>query len=171
VAAGAFPSVKLRGPVAIIGLSSAVPRPPFVTGGYLGQEQLQALAAILDHPEVARRLPVVLVHHPPVDSRNRLRRLRDGLADGAALRQVLSRLSRGLVLFGHLHARMRCRLGALHVVCASGAALDHPDDAVRAGYNVYELGAAGVTGMEAHVIDPAGAALRRSEIPMRPECP
>jgi 3',5'-cyclic AMP phosphodiesterase CpdA len=47
VPAGHFPVVKLRGPVALIGLSSAVPRPPFVSAGYLGQAQLEALAQVL----------------------------------------------------------------------------------------------------------------------------
>src|SRR5690606_29788148 len=52
--AGRFPFVKLRGPVALIGLSSAIPRPPFVSAGHLGHAQLQALSQILAHPEVAR---------------------------------------------------------------------------------------------------------------------
>jgi 3',5'-cyclic AMP phosphodiesterase CpdA len=170
VAAGVYPFVRLRGPAAIIGLSSAVPRPPFVAAGYLGHAQLQALDAILQQPEVTRRVPVVLVHHPPVDSRNRLLRLRDGLADAASLRRVLARLSRGLVLFGHLHVRVRCRLGALDVVGASGAALDHPDDSVRAGYNLYELDDGGLAGVEADVVDVAGGPLRRTDIPTRAEC-
>ncbi len=169
VPAGVYPFVRLRGPAAIIGLSSAVPRPPFIAAGYMGHGQLQALKAILEHPEVARRVPVILVHHPPVDSRNRLLRLRDGLADAASLRHVLVTLPRGLVLFGHLHTRVRYRFGALEVACASGAALDHPDDSIRAGYNLYELDEGGVAGMEAHVIDVATGALRRIEIAMRPE--
>ena len=170
VAAGAFPFVRLRGPAAIIGLSSAIPRPPFVAAGCLGQGQLRAFKAILEHPEVARRVPVILVHHPPVDSRARLCRLRDGLADAASLRQLLAPLSRGLVLFGHLHARVRCRCGALDAVCASGAALDHPDDSIRAGYNLYALDAGGVVGMEAHVVDPATGGLRRIEVAARQNC-
>jgi hypothetical protein len=169
-AAGAYPFVKLRGPAAIIGLSSAVPRPPFVAAGHFGQEQLQALRAILEHPEVVRRVPVILVHHPPVDSRHRLRRLRDGLADAASLRQVLATARRGLVLFGHLHARLRCRCGALDVVCASGASLDHPHESVRAGYNLYTFDAAGVAEIEAQVVDPASGGLRRVEVAPRAHC-
>ena len=169
VAAGAFPFVKLRGPAAIIGLSSAVPRPPFVAAGYLGREQLRALKAVLEHPEVTRRIAVVLVHHPPIDSRNRLLRLRDGLADAAPLRRVLAMLSRGLVLFGHLHVRVRCRFGPLDVVCASGAALDHPDDSIRAGYNFYEIDDDGVAAMEAHVVDTSGS-MRRMKVAVRPSC-
>jgi len=170
VAAGAYPFVKLRGPAAIIGLSSAVPRPPFIAAGYLGHEQIAALKAVLAHPEVAKRVPVILVHHPPLDSRHRLLQLRDGLTDAASLREVLATVPRGLVLFGHLHVRVRCRFGALDVVCASGAALEHPNDSVRAGYNLYELEDGDVARMEAHVLDSANGSLRRTEIPMRPTC-
>jgi 3',5'-cyclic AMP phosphodiesterase CpdA len=164
--AGPFPCVKLRGPVALVALSSAVPRPPFVASGHLGHAQLAALREVLAHPEVARRTPVLLVHHPPVDGRGRLAVLRDGLVDAGALRAALAPLARGLVLFGHLHVRLRRRLrtaaGALDVVAASGAALDHPDLAVRAGFNAYVIGADGtLASAEAHVLMPGRAALER----------
>lgn len=173
--AGRFPCVKLRGGVAIIALSSAVPRPPFVAAGYLGHEQLEALDTVLDHPEVQRRMPIVLVHHPPVDTRSRLVRLRDGLVDAAALRSILGRLAHGLVLFGHLHVRVRCRLrtpaGMLDVIGASGAALDHPDSAIRAGFNLYEVGEdGGLASAEAYVIEPGTHVLPRTIIPERPGC-
>jgi hypothetical protein len=165
----------LRGPVAIIALSSGVPRPPFVSAGYLGREQLAALDAVLAHPEVKRRTPVVLVHHPPVDRRIRLLQLRDGLVDAGALRRSLNALARGLVLFGHVHRRTRCQLptaaDVLDAVSASGAALDHPDPSVRAGLNRYEVGADGaVATIDALALDPAGRALLPAPIPMRPPC-
>ncbi len=172
---GRFPCVKLRGPAAIIALSSAVPRPPFVSAGHLGAEQLQALAALLDDAQIRRRLPIVLVHHPPVDSGLRIARLRDGLVDAAALRRVLGGLERGIVLFGHIHRRLRCRLptaaGALDVIAASGAALDHPDDAVRAGFNLYQIDAEGrIVSAEAHVVDASGRSLRQVAIAQTPGC-
>ena len=37
---GAFPFVRLRGPCAIIGLTTAVPRLPFVASGKMGSQQL-----------------------------------------------------------------------------------------------------------------------------------
>ncbi len=173
--AGPFPCVKLRGPAAIIALSSAVPRPPFVSSGRIGEPQLAALAQVLAHPEVARRTAVVLVHHPLVDQRLRLLELRDGLVDAAALREVLSVLPRGLALFGHLHVRVRCRLptrtGALEVICASGAALDHPNRAVRAGLNLYELGDDGSIALAAaQVVAADGLSLEPAPIPERPGC-
>ena len=126
--AGPFPCVKLRGAVAFIALSSAVPRPPFVAAGYVGRQQLEALEHVLAHPAVQQRTPVILIHHPPVDARPRLIQLRDGLVDAEALRAVLATQGRGIVLFGHLHVRRRCSLrtptGTIDVIGASGAALD-----------------------------------------------
>ena len=173
--AGPYPCVKLRGPVAIVAMSSAVPRPPFVASGTLGQPQLAALAKVLAHPEVAARTPVVLVHHPPVSGRGRLARLRDGLVDGAALRACLASLPRGLVLYGHVHVRRRCLLrtaaGALDVVCASGAALDHADPSVRAGYNLYEIdGSGAIAAVGARVVDASGTALQPVAIPRETRC-
>jgi len=63
--AGRFPCVKLRGRLAIVALSSSVPRPPFIAAGYVGHAQLEAFEAVLAHPEVQGRTPIVLIHHPP----------------------------------------------------------------------------------------------------------
>lgn len=173
--AGPYPVVKLRGPAAIIALSSAVPRPPFIAAGFVGTAQLAALVRLLGHPEVARRTPVILIHHPPVDMRIRLARLRDGLVDAVSFRNALAPLARGLVLFGHLHVRVRCVLrtaaGAVDVIAASGAALDHPDSSVRAGFNLYEIDDDGrIAAVEARVVDPSGGPLRETTIAERPGC-
>ena len=173
VPAGRFPCVKLRGPAAFIALSSAVPRPPFVSAGYLGHPQLRALKAVLAHPEVARRTPVLLIHHDPLDGRLGIEQLRSGLVDARGLREALAGVGRGLVLFGHLHVRRRSRLstaaGAIEVVCASGASLDHRDDRVRAGFNLYTLRGDGeIASVEAWVIDPATLTLRQRELSPAP---
>jgi len=149
--------VKLRGPVALIGLSSAVPRPPFVSAGYIGHAQLAAFARVLAHPEVVRRTPVVLVHHSPFDAPLRLEQLRGGLVDAAGLRRALSTAPRGLLLYGHLHVRSRSPLSAAgwQAVAASAAPLDHPSEHVRAGYNFVEIDNEGVLRtLESRVLRP-----------------
>ncbi|MGZ3447971.1 MAG: metallophosphoesterase family protein [Polyangiales bacterium] len=169
--AGHFPCVKLRGPVAIIGLTSAVPRPPFVSAGYVGHDQLAALERVLAHPEVARRTPVVLIHHSPFDARFRIEQLRGGLVDARSLRRALQPLARGLVLYGHLHMRRHAHLatgsGVLDVVCATAAALDHSDDRVRAGFNLYEIEDDGrIRSIEARVLKPKGRTFERAALPV-----
>jgi 3',5'-cyclic AMP phosphodiesterase CpdA len=172
--AGPFPCVKLRGGDAFIGISSAVPRPPFVAAGYVGRPQLEALEQVLAHPAVRERTPVVLIHHPPVDTRARLVQMRDGLVDGAALRAALAGLAHGLVLFGHLHVRRRCALhtasGTLDVIAASGAALNHHDPSIRAGFNLYVVDGGGLVSAEAYVVDPLYGGLERRPIDQSVAC-
>ena len=167
--AGLFPFVKLRGPVALIGLSSAVPRPPFVSAGYLGRAQIAVLRAIVAAPEVASRTPIVLVHHDPLDSRFRLEQIRSGLVDAPSLRDAVWPLRRGMILFGHLHVRRYRRMdtaaGAIHVVSASGASLEHADDRIRAGFNLYTIGGDGaIRSIEARVLDPMSQAFRHYDL-------
>jgi hypothetical protein len=74
------------------------------------------------------------------------------------------RLQRGLVLYGHIHVRIHCVLrtngGALDVVSASGAALDHPDASIRAGFNLYDIDDAGTLArMEACAVDARGESM------------
>ncbi len=170
VGPGHFPYVKLRGPCAFIGLCSAVPRPPFVAAGELGEAQLGALTAALDHPEVKRRTPVILIHHPPVGPASRLKMAMEGLRDGARLVERLQPLSRGLVVHGHLHRRMQSRIPTRsgHVVVggAASASLHHEHEARMSGFNVYEFDDSGaLTAIDAHVLDPATETFHREAVP------
>ena len=174
--AGPFPSVKLRGAAAIIGLTTAVPRPPFVSAGIVGRPQLEALSRVLRHPEVEKRTPVILLHHSPFDSRLRVAQLQGGLVDARALREALQPLRRGLVLYGHLHERLHQRLpterGELNAVCATAAALAHPDERIRAAFNLYELDDDGrLASVQARVLEPDSLRFRTVEFPLAPEHP
>lgn len=168
---GPFPYVRLRGPAAIIGLSSAVPRLPLVAAGELGRAQLTALARILEHPEVRRRTPVILVHHPTHQPPSRAKALMEGLRDADALVRVLGPVPRGLVLHGHLHRRIRQPLatsrGVLDVVGATSASLHHEDLDRIAGFNVYEIDDGGaVRSIGAEVLDPVGRTLSARGVPL-----
>ncbi len=117
---------------------------------------------------------MILVHHNPLDSAPCLRRLYNGLVDARALQEVLAPIARGLVLFGHLHVRRRSRLttatGTLEVVCASGASIEHPDERIRAGFNLYTLRDEGdLSSAEAWVLDPETLELCRGELPIAEE--
>lgn len=140
----AFPFVRLRGPAAIVGLSTAVPRMPFVASGTIGREQLEALAKIVEHPEVRARTLVVLQHHPLHNSQNRAKVLIEGLLDAELEQRILGRLERGLVLHGHLHRRVRrdlaTRGGVVHAVGAPSASLVDARDERMGGFNLYEIG-------------------------------
>jgi 3',5'-cyclic AMP phosphodiesterase CpdA len=170
IALGPFPVVKLRGPVAIIGLSSAVPRPPLMAAGELGQKQLDALERILDHPEVQRRMPVVALHHPIHNPPSRLKTFFEGLWDAERLRAALHRVDHALVLHGHLHGRMQRAVervsGNILAVGATSASLHHDDAHRMAGFNLYEIDDSGrLANVEAHVFDPKDEAFHLESVP------
>jgi 3',5'-cyclic AMP phosphodiesterase CpdA len=98
-----FPYVRTQGPLALIGLNSAVPTPPFVAAGRLGSAQIAELARALERLRDAGYIRVVLIHHPPLPGQASPRR---ALADAAALADVLDRCGADLVLHGHNHRQM-----------------------------------------------------------------
>jgi len=164
---GRFPFVKLRGPVAIIGLSSAVPRPPLMASGELGKPQLEALKRILVHPEVQKRTPVILLHHPIHNPPSRMKTFVEGLWDADRLIAELSSLHRGLVLHGHLHARRQRAIGGMMSIGATSASLHHDNEHKMAGFNLYEFDDAGALGaIEAHVFDPAAESFHVEGVPL-----
>ncbi|MEN8729214.1 MAG: metallophosphoesterase, partial [Desulfuromonadales bacterium] len=63
---GFFPSLRIRGPIALLGLCSARPSLPFLAVGSLDQKQLDTFAKLLQKTGDAGLLRVILVHHPPV---------------------------------------------------------------------------------------------------------
>lgn len=159
ISLGRFPVVKLRGPVALIGMSSAVPRPPLVASGELGAKQLDALARILAHDEVKRRTAILALHHPIHNPPSRIKTLVEGLVDAADLESVIAPLESGLLLHGHLHNRMQrsfpTKSGSVLAVGATSASLHHENEHRMAGFNLYELdGDGGLVDVVAHVFDP-----------------
>jgi 3',5'-cyclic AMP phosphodiesterase CpdA len=102
-----FPFMRRRGPVAVIGLSSAVPTMPGSAAGRLGPDQLARLPALLDAARREGLFRVVLVHHPPAVGPGGRRK---ALGDRAALRDILARHGAELVLHGHHHVPLQDEL-------------------------------------------------------------
>jgi 3',5'-cyclic AMP phosphodiesterase CpdA len=164
---GPFPVVKLRGQAAIIGLSTAVPRPPLVSSGWLGPEQLAAFSRILESPEVRSRTPVIALHHPLLNPPSRIKARLEGIDDSADLVSRLSHLARGVVAHGHLHRRVWRTLvtqtGHLEVVGATSASLSHTSPERTAGYNLYEIDDTGaISRISATVLDAASGEFREA---------
>jgi hypothetical protein len=59
-----FPFLRRRGPLLLIGVSTAVPTAPFMATGHLGQKQLADLAARLAEHASDVCFRVLLIHHP-----------------------------------------------------------------------------------------------------------
>jgi 3',5'-cyclic AMP phosphodiesterase CpdA len=95
-----FPLLRVRGAVAILGLSTARPSWPLFAVGSVGSGQLEALDRLLAETGERGLYRVLLVHHPPVPGTVPWRKR---LTDGAALCRVLERRGVELVLHGHAH--------------------------------------------------------------------
>lgn len=137
----AFPFLRRRDGVALIGLSTAVPTAPFMATGRLGAAQLAALAELL--ARTADSFRVVLIHHPPLSKPGRRFKR---LLDGEALRAVLARHGAELVLHGHDHERALVMLDGpqrpIPVVGVPSASEALPGEHDPAGYNLYRIDAA-----------------------------
>jgi 3',5'-cyclic AMP phosphodiesterase CpdA len=107
--AGVYPSVRVRGPAALIGLSSARPSAPFLAVGSLGRSQLARFEKVLE--ETGRRglLRIVLLHHPPVPGTVPWRKR---LTDARRFADVVRRQGAELILHGHAHVCVARRLVA-----------------------------------------------------------
>lgn len=135
-----FPYVQRRGPLALIGLSTAVPTAPFMATGKLGAQQLEALEQLLADISPSEAFRVLLVHHPlDTDRRRRYKRL----TDAAKLKALLQRHGVDLVLHGHDHRHATVWLdgvtGKFPIVGVPSASA--ADDGVHdpAAYNLFEI--------------------------------
>lgn len=135
-----FPSLRHRGPVAFIGLSTARPSLPFLAVGSLGEDQLQRLAQILAETGRQGRCRVVLIHHPPLPGAVKPRK---HLTDSRQLQAVLAQHGAELVLHGHTHyttwMEMSCGDGTIPVIgIPSASAMGHKPGR-RAQYYLYRI--------------------------------
>ena len=134
----AFPYLRVRGPVAIIGLSTAVPTAPFLASGKLGNEQLRRLSHLLETTAQRGLYRIVVLHHGPQSSS-----FRRGLTDADALLANLAGPGAELIVHGHGHRQLHAVLEAgahsipvFGVPSASGS-YKNPDK--KAGYNIYQV--------------------------------
>jgi 3',5'-cyclic AMP phosphodiesterase CpdA len=134
----AFPFLRRRGPIALIGLSSAVPTAALMATGTLGRIQIDALEQILIKLSTEESFRVLLVHHP-LRSDSRPKRL----TDSARLLALLKKHGVELVLHGHDHIHSTMwfegpdgKIPSIGVPAASALARGrHP----AAAYNLYAI--------------------------------
>ena len=115
-----FPFVRVRGPVAFVGVNSGEVSPPFFATGSVGPEQREALEKILEDLAARNLFRVVLMHHSPVVGEEHWRKR---LVDASEVAAVLARRGSELVLCGHGHRVRLSSLGdsGIPVVAAASA--------------------------------------------------
>ena len=167
-----FPYLRRRGPIALIGLSTAIATAPFMATGRLGETQVKALGPLLDKLKKEALFRVILIHHPPVTKAESHKRL----LDAWALVETIAKHGAELLLHGHDHLHMLNWLSgpggalvpAVGVPSASSAPGQSHDDAA---YNLYRIdGAPGAwtCTMTSRGIVPGGRIAERPPVPLLP---
>lgn len=110
-AVSTYPRLRVRGPIALIGLSSARPSAPLLAVGSLGNEQLARFEQILQQTGRRGLLRIVLIHHPPIAGSIAWRKR---LTDAPLFAEVLKRQGAELILHGHAHVPLFGSLSAAH---------------------------------------------------------
>jgi 3',5'-cyclic AMP phosphodiesterase CpdA len=139
-----YPYLRVRGEIAIIGLSSAVPTAPLMATGRLGKKQIEAFAELLRQTGAKGLARVVLIHHPPLAGAPPLR----GLSDAVAFERVVRDFGAEAILHGHIHRQAvrslpsraaRTVSGAVPVLSAPSAAAAASHPRYRAAYHLVRL--------------------------------
>lgn len=134
-----FPLLRLRPPVALIGLNTACFSPPCFAYGLLGGHQLQGLHEILARLKDSDLFKILLLHHPPYSG---ITSFRKRLLDQKGLGLILADKPVDLILHGHDHVFSVSRLPKVNRIPVVGAPAassvkDHPKRV--AGYNLFRL--------------------------------
>jgi 3',5'-cyclic AMP phosphodiesterase CpdA len=136
----AFPFLRRRGPLALIGVSTSVPSLPLLAIGRVGPDQLQRLEKILDDCARGGLFRVVLIHHPPTSKPSHYHKR---LTDGPRLCDVLARHGAELLIHGHNHRRQIVWLdgptGRIPAIGVPSASEAPPGEHDPAGYNLYRI--------------------------------
>ena len=135
-----FPTLRVRGGIAFIGLSTACPKPPLMATGTVGSAQLAKLPELLAKAGRDGLFRVVYLHHSPVVGEEKWRKR---LTDADAVATIIARHGAELILHGHghraLHSQLATEQGSIPVIAvpsASAMGLGHGD---VAAYNCYRV--------------------------------
>jgi 3',5'-cyclic AMP phosphodiesterase CpdA len=135
-----FPTLRIRGPLAVVGLCSALPTRLFNASGTLGDAQLDRLERMLQRLAESDLCRVISIHHPITVGSTHSRRW---LTDARSLREVVGRAGADLVVHGHNHRTLVEEIagpeGAIPVVGVRSASDIGQRQERRAQYHVYEI--------------------------------
>jgi 3',5'-cyclic AMP phosphodiesterase CpdA len=136
-----FPSLRVRGSIALIGVSTARPSAPLLAVGNIGLKQMRRLEDILVDTGRRELFRAVLIHHPPVPGSVTWHRR---LTDGKELLSLLAARGAELVLHGHAHRttveQLRTSAGMTPVIGVAPASALGKASGRDARYHLYHIG-------------------------------
>ncbi len=137
---GAFPYLRVRETMALIGVSSARATAPFMASGFFGEEQARRLGQVLDRGREAGLFRVVMIHHPPVRGATAAHKRLFGIG---RFQEVMRRHGAELVIHGHTHLpttyRIDGRNGAIPVVGVAAAGQAPRGKKPAGQYNLFDV--------------------------------
>ncbi len=96
----AFPYMRVRDKVALIGVSSARATAPFMANGFFREDQSHRLGGLLDEAGRQGLFRVVMIHHPPVRGAVTQHKRLFGIGN---FQKTILRHGADLILHGHSH--------------------------------------------------------------------
>lgn len=134
-----FPTLRRRDGIALIGLSTGVPKPPLLATGDLGDTQIARAERLLGETGREGLCRIVLIHHPPLTDQSRWKHLNDA----GAFQAMIRRVGCEAILHGHNHRSEIARLagpgGAVPVLGVSSASSARGSKYGRARYHLLRL--------------------------------
>ncbi len=135
-----FPYLRVRGQVALIGVSTARATAPFMANGFFRDEQAARLARVLDEARKRGLFRLIMIHHPPVRAAVPQHKRLFGIAN---FQKTVARHGADLVVHGHSHQPTLYWIGELKkpvpVVGVSAAGQGFGGHHPAAQYNLFEI--------------------------------
>ncbi|PSM18642.1 metallophosphoesterase [Nitratireductor sp. StC3] len=136
-----FPYLRVRGDVALIGVSSARATGPFMALGHFGATQAARLGHLLRLAEQRGLFRVIMIHHPPVRGATSAHKRLYGIG---LFQRIVRRHGVELVLHGHTHLptlhHIPARDGPAPVVGVTSASQGLGGKKPAAQFNLFEIG-------------------------------
>lgn len=135
-----FPYIRRRGPLALIGCSSAIATPPLSAAGFFSPRQARETAKLLTQAKAEGLFRVVMIHHPPVRGAAETHKRLVGIG---RFNEMLRQVGAELVIHGHTHVNSLFWLegneGRVPVCGIASAAQGPGGKRPRAGYNLFHI--------------------------------
>lgn len=135
-----WPTVRRRGDVAFIGVSTARASSPFMATGHVSVQQATLLTEKLHTLGREGLFRVVLIHHPPIRGSTDWHKR---LIGGSRVRAAIRANGAELVLHGHTHLPTRMELdgpnGPVPVIGVPSASQEPGGAKPGAGFNLFEI--------------------------------
>lgn len=168
-----FPYIRRRGPVALIGCSSAIATPPFSAAGFFSPRQARETVKLLKAAGEEGLFRVIMIHHPPVRGAAETHKRLVGIG---RFGEVLAEAGAELVIHGHTHVNSLFWLDGAHgrvpVAGIASASQGPGGHKPRAAYNLFHI--SGTPGnwhlvQERHQLNTAGTGMEpTARIPLLP---